>query len=264
MRDPVDHQDFLSLILPELSIGSHDIGLQRQMRADNAPRDEYGPLSSDIGKSRPLAAKNAGNYLMVRIDRRNSINPMLDQLIHLARLSLRDPKYGAVKVLNNQVPLQASIELGALVVILGSILSSLFYQLTPASEQAEQLNLFRYPLIFTAIQGSVLCVIVLATYLIGQMVGGKGQLKETLILMVWLQFIMLLYQLVQFFASMLVPVLDGLLTIISIVLFFWLFANFVAVLHGFKSAFKVLIGTMMSMAAIIMGVLTLYAALGTV
>ena len=189
---------------------------------------------------------------------------MLDQLIHLARLSLRDPKYGAVKVLNNQVPLQATIELGALVVILGSILSSLFYQLTPASEEAEQLNLFRYPLIFTAIQGSVLCVIVLATYLIGQMVGGKGELKETLILMVWLQFIMLLYQLVQFFASMILPVLDGLLTIISIVLFFWLFANFVTVLHGFKSAFKVLIGTMMSMAAIIMGVLTLYAALGTV
>ncbi len=189
---------------------------------------------------------------------------MLGQLIQLASLSLRDPKYGAVKVLKHRVPLQAAIELAAVVVILGSILSSLFFQLTAVSEEAEQLNLFRNPLIFTAIQGAVLCVIVLATYLIGQMVGGNGNLKETLVLMVWLQFIMLLYQFVQIFASMVIPVLDGLLTIVSIVLFFWLFANFVAVLHGFKSAFKVLIGTMMSMAAIIMGVLTLYAAFGTV
>ena len=189
---------------------------------------------------------------------------MLDQLIQLARISLRDPKYGALKVLKNQVPLQAAIELGVLVVILGSIVSSLFFHLTVVSDEAEQLNLFRNPLIFTAIQGAVLCVIVLATYLIGQMVGGRGELKETLILMVWLQFIMLLYQLVQIIASMVIPVLDGLLTIVSIVLFFWLFANFVAVLHGFKSAFKVLVGTMMSMAAIIMGVLTLYAAFGTV
>ena len=188
---------------------------------------------------------------------------MLGQLIQLASLSLRDPKYGAVKVLKHRVPLQAAIELAAVVVILGSILSNLFFQLTAASEEAE-LNLFRNPLIFTAIQGSVLCVIVLATYLIGQMVGGNGNLKETLVLMVWLQFIMLLYQFVQIFASMVIPVLDGLLTIVSIVLFFWLFANFVVVLHGFKSAFKVLIGTMMSMAAIIMGVLTLYAAFGTV
>ena len=189
---------------------------------------------------------------------------MFNQLIQLARLSLRDPKYGAAEVLKNHVSLQAAIELAALVVILGSILSSLFYQLPTVSNEADQANLFRNPFVFTAVQGAVLCVIVLATYLIGQMVGGSGELKDTLVLMVWLQFIMLLFQFVQIFASMVIPVLDGLLTIVSIVLFFWLFANFVAVLHGFRSALKVLVGTMMSMAAIIMGVLTLYAAIGTV
>ena len=189
---------------------------------------------------------------------------MLDQLIQLARLSLRDPKSGAAEVLKNHVSLQAAMELAVLVVILGSILSNLIFLLPTASDEADQLNLFGNPLVFTAIQGAVLCVIVLATYLIGQMVGGTGELKDTLVLMVWLQFIMLLYQLVQIFASIVMPVLDGLLTIVSIVLFFWLFANFVAVLHGFRSAFKVLVGTMMSMAAIIMGVLTLYAAIGTV
>ncbi len=189
---------------------------------------------------------------------------MFNRLIQLAQLSLRDPKRGAAAVLEFRLPLQEAVELSVLVVVLGAILSSIYLDFDAGAGEEQAASIFAQPVVFAAFQGAVLLAVVLATYLIGRMVGGQGDLTSTIVIMAWLQFIMLLFQLLQVAAAFLAPAMGGFLAIISIVLFFWLFANFVKVLHGFRSVFKVLAGTFMSMVAIIVGVATIFAALARI
>lgn len=186
---------------------------------------------------------------------------MFNRLFQLARLSLRDPKRGAAAVLEIRLPLQEAVELSVLVVLLGAILSSIYLDFDAGIDEDQAVSIFAQPVVFAAFQGAILFAVVIATYLIGRMVGGRGDFTGTIVIMAWLQFIMLLFQLLQVVAAFLAPAMDGFLAIVSIVLFFWLFANFVKVLHGFQSVFKVLAGTFMAMVAIFAGVAAIIASL---
>jgi hypothetical protein len=83
---------------------------------------------------------------------------------------------------------------------------------------------------------------ILAVFLvtgIGSLAGGQGRFADALLLMGWVQFILLLWQIPQCLALILAPPLFLPLVSIGIVLLFWLLTQFTTALHGFASPLRV-------------------------
>ena len=186
---------------------------------------------------------------------------MLKNLLTYARKSIVNPMQSAKDVLQWGFPFRTVVEMAVLVVVLSAIVAQIFSSLLPLPEGESGMFFslsLRFPFYLALFQGAVLTLLTGATFLIGRVVGGTGDFKDTLLLMVWLHFVMLLVQIVQVIASTLLPSFDGILAAISLGLFFWLFVNFVTVLHGFRSKFKVFIGTIVAMFLLGIGLVNLF------
>jgi len=82
----------------------------------------------------------------------------------------------------------------------------------------------------------------------GRMFGGTGQFPGALRLMVWLQALMILAQVVQLVAMLILPPLAGLVSLATLVAIGWVASGLVAGLHGFKSqgiTFLGIVGTLL-------------------
>ena len=180
---------------------------------------------------------------------------MLNFLVALLRVSIVQPTVGATTVLGYRLPTRTVFEMATLIVILGSILS--YISLLSLDGEPEQSSFFTQPIPVALTQGALLALFILSTFFIGRMAGGRGDLSQTFLLIVWLQFIMLIYQAIQTVALFLMPGLEIPLNILSVPLFFWLFVNFVKALHSFRSGFKVLIGIVAAMIAVAVVLVTI-------
>src|SRR5690606_16023535 len=72
----------------------------------------------------------------------------------------------------------------------------------------------------------------------GQAMGGTGTLSETAILIVFLQFVLLLAQVLELFLWIAAPPLAGVFVILVAAVAFWININFIDVLHGYGSLLK--------------------------
>ncbi len=74
---------------------------------------------------------------------------------------------------------------------------------------------------------------------IGQLARGKGRFVDALLLVAWMQAVLLVVQVVQSAAIVLMPGLALPILAVGVVLFFWMLSHFTAELHGFQSALRV-------------------------
>ncbi len=155
----------------------------------------------------------------------------------LLRVTFTRPREAAETLLRSNLPDDARW-LGFVIVVLLSVI--LGYGSMSLMEDA---GAFGGSLVGVAVMQTMLLLgMVVAVQGIGRAFGGQGRFPDTLLLMAWLHFAMLVFQLGQIFVILLVPPFFGLIVIVSIVAFFWLLVNFIAVLHGFTSPLKVLVG----------------------
>jgi len=162
-----------------------------------------------------------------------------DQIIALARLSVEDPRAGVRSLLARNVPLPARTLGLVLIAVASALLVHLSFMLLPPPEDPLAAFMTESPLRTAVVQWLFLAATVLLIFWVGRLFGGRGNLPDTLLVVVWLQVIMIGVQLAQFLALVISPPLAGLLNLAGIVLFFWLFASFVAELHGFQSRWAV-------------------------
>ena len=174
---------------------------------------------------------------------------MLDTLLGLARLTLKDPRNGARAVLNLGIPLRARTA-GLMLVAVGSALfTHLGLLMMPATDDPAIIYMTASPFRTAVLQWVVLACSVALITRVGRARGGTGNFADSLLIVVWLQVLMLGVQIVQLLALILVPPLAGLVNIAGLVLFFWLMTHFIAELHGFTSLGKVLAGILITMVA---------------
>jgi hypothetical protein len=168
------------------------------------------------------------------------------QMIALARQSLQDPRASVRSLLALGVPLPART-IGLLLMAVGSaLLMHLGFLLLPPSEDPMAGFMMQSPLRTAIIQWLILAASVFLIYRIGRAWGGKGNLSDTLLVVVWLQVIMLGVQFVQLLVFLLAPPLAGIVNLAGLVLFFWLMTSFIAELHGFASRGAVLGGILVA------------------
>ena len=153
----------------------------------------------------------------------------------LVRLTLTRPREAAQRLLALNVPDDARWLGFVIVVVLSVILGQGALVLMGDAEMSGSL------LFMAMLQTSILLGIVVAVQGVGRLFGGKGTFPDTLMLMAWLQFVMLVFQVLQTLSIVIAPPLFSLIAIASVVIFMWLLTQFILVLHGFTSALKVFV-----------------------
>ena len=160
----------------------------------------------------------------------------------LLRRTLQDPRKGARAVLSLGVPLPVRTAGLLLMAILSTLVSHIGFLLLPPSGDPLAVFLSASPLRTAVMQWLLLAGTALLIYRVGRMRGGKGALPDALLMVLWLQVPMLIIQIAQLFALVLLPPLAALISIGGFILYLWLMTNFIAELHGFVSRGAVFAG----------------------
>ncbi|MES2543100.1 MAG: YIP1 family protein [Pseudomonadota bacterium] len=154
------------------------------------------------------------------------------RLAGLAQLTLQDPKQAARVLLAEGVPLRARSAGLLLVAILSAITASI--QIT-GREALDPLSAFMLasPIRATIFQWLFLSVSVVLIHRVGRAFGGTGSFADALLIVVWLQVIMLGFQVLQLAVMPLAPAFSGMIGLVSFMIYLWLLTVFIAELHGF-------------------------------
>jgi hypothetical protein len=150
-------------------------------------------------------------------------------LTGLVRETLARPRDAATRLLGMDVPDDGRWLAFVLVVVLSVILGQASVLLTEESGSSGSL------LIMAVFHTAVLVALVVGVQGIGRMAGGKGSFPDVMLLITWLQFVMLVFQILQIVALVAAPPLFGIVTIFSLLVFLRTLTVFVQALHGFES-----------------------------
>ncbi|WP_424967712.1 MULTISPECIES: Yip1 family protein [unclassified Dinoroseobacter] len=185
-------------------------------------------------------------------------------VLNLVVQTIKSPQEGASTILSMGLARNVLMQLLGLVVVASVITGQLgvFAMGGGLQDGAMTGPFLMSPMIATFVQFALLIVLITSVHVIGRALGGRGSFEETLSLVIWLQFILLCLQVVQILALILFPVLGALIGLVSIVLFFWLLVNFIAVIHGFTSLGLVLVGVIISAFGILFAMSLILAMLG--
>lgn len=176
----------------------------------------------------------------------------LGALVSLARETVIDPRAGARRILAIDLQLTERWMALGLTVVMSTILTHLSFEMSPAEVREYFGSAFASPIRTALIQGVAMVLGALAMYHLGRARGGTGSLPEAISLLAWLQFILLLVQVAQLVAEVVLPPLASVLGLAGVAAFFWLMTNFVAELHGFRSLFSTFFGVLLSLAGLVM------------
>jgi len=100
------------------------------------------------------------------------------------------------------------------------------------------------PFLFVVGQMAVFFLSVLAVFIVGRAFGGTGGFDDALQLMLWLQFVMLLFAIVELPISLMGQQISGVFDMVSAFYVTWMTVHFITVLHGFRSLWLVFAGLM--------------------
>ena len=155
-------------------------------------------------------------------------------LMGLVRETLVDPRAAARRIILARVPMNARWLALALVVVLSVLLGqvTIGLMLGPTGMMGGMLG---GPVSSIVLQGGVLLTMVFAVHQVGRWMGGGGNFPDALLLVVFLQGVMVLIQVVQIAALLLLPPLAGIVSMVGFGVFLWVLTGFVAELHGFRS-----------------------------
>lgn len=171
-----------------------------------------------------------------------------DSLKALVRRSLADPEAGAREVIALNPVMQLRWVLLMAGVTAGVVVAYLLPLMLGATDQVLP------PFTAAGMQLAVNLATAVGITVFGRMFGGQGRFEDAVLLVAWLQWLMILAQLVQLVVAILLPPFAGLVTIAAVTLFFWLITGFVQALHGFESrgmTFLGVLGMLFAMAMLV-------------
>ncbi|APX88732.1 hypothetical protein BV394_02455 [Brevirhabdus pacifica] len=165
--------------------------------------------------------------------------------IRLAGDTVTDPKGVAHRLMGLGLPRPVLWQAVTLVVVLSVMLAQVTAFLAPMAMGMEAM--LGGPLVLGVIQIGLTVLMILGTFYIGRGFGGTGTLDDTILLIAWLQVVMILLQVVQTVLLVVLPPLAAVVGVAGLVIFVWIYINFVAALHGFASLGLVFAGAVVSL-----------------
>jgi hypothetical protein len=175
---------------------------------------------------------------------------MLSDIFKMVLSTLKDPREAASNILAF-APTRQMLWLSMIVVVIISILmSEIANYMLPVVLDNTIIVVMDIPLLAAGVLMFIMVVMIYCTHYIGQACGGNGRLDESFSVVIWLQSIMISLQLLQLLIIPFFPNLAVVFGLFGGVVFFWLYINFVTVLHGFNSLGKVFVGVIFSIVGV--------------
>lgn len=171
-------------------------------------------------------------------------------LAALVATTFRDPAAAARQVLSLRLPRRALGHSLAFVVVTSTILT--YVQGVILGVTQPIMPFASTPIALAIAQGGILLLVVHAVHRVGAALGGRGDLDGALAAVTWVEFVLLLVQLVQTFLLLVAPPVGAIVGLASIGLFLWLLTVFTAELHGFSSRWRVFMGIVLTGGAMLL------------
>ena len=173
----------------------------------------------------------------------------------LAVLTLRAPQEAASYIMRQNLPQEFLWTALALVAILNTIMSTLSNMLVPVPPPLD--TIVASPFVFSTIVAGGLLLTVYAMYWTGRMMGGRGEVKDLLALIIWLQVLRSVAQAAVLAMLIAVPYLASVMVLVAAAATIWIFVNFVSAGLRFNSLVKALVVVIVGGIALMIG-LTLF------
>jgi hypothetical protein len=175
------------------------------------------------------------------------------------------PRGAARQVMDAGVPPMYLLQGAVLVTCLAMVLNFVALKLISVAVDPLTAAMLSSPIIGVVEQLLFLFVTVVLTVRIGRLFGGKGGFWAGLALLVWLNMVAVLVMVAQVVVLLLVPSVDALVGVVAFAPLLWLvwvYANFVAELHGFQNPFFVLGAMILTAMVLFFALATLLTMLG--
>ena len=167
---------------------------------------------------------------------------MNDFLRDLLAETLRNPRAAARRLIDLGLAPPAIWSGFGAAVAASAVLAWLSMAATPVATGGVLAGPVVTPLGLAGIQAASILFLAGLVTIGGRAFGGRGQFFGALTLAVWLEFVLILLQLVQLVVMVVFPFFSVLVGFAGMVLFLWLLTNFTAELHGFRSLPAVFFG----------------------
>lgn len=164
--------------------------------------------------------------------------------------SLHEPRRVARWLISQGFGLATAVMALTLTVVLTASLTYISFKIFPADLPKEWVALMQNPVKLAFLQGLVLLVMAMLGTGIGRQFKGQGRFEDAVILLAWVQLVMLALQFVQMFFLLIFPAFSEALGVFGLVLSLWMLSNFLAEMHGFKSALFVFGGMLITLLAL--------------
>ncbi|MDD8022459.1 MAG: YIP1 family protein [Paracoccaceae bacterium] len=171
--------------------------------------------------------------------------------------TLRDPRGAAAQILAMGLPMQARwLALGAVIALsalLGTLAEIMFSFVTKIDLGPSS------PVPMALAQGALLLYGAFAMSFVGRWFGGQGRFADALLLLVWMEFVLILGQVVQVLMMVFFPLSAVVASALLLGMMFWLLVQFTAALHGFERLSTVSAGVIVTFfaSALVSGVILL-------
>ncbi|MEM7733787.1 MAG: YIP1 family protein [Pseudomonadota bacterium] len=159
--------------------------------------------------------------------------------------TLKDPRQGGLDVIALNLPTQGLwIALMLMAVILSLLVSGLF-QISPIpdDELGQLIRMspaFSAPILFALINWVQSIVTVYVLHFVSRMVGGQGEVRDMLSVMIWLQIMTLALAVICVGVSLLIPAIGALCLLVAFFWGLWAIVAFVDAASDFNSLFRAL------------------------
>lgn len=183
------------------------------------------------------------------------------ELLALLRLTMQEPRRAMRLVLGWRLTTGERLAFLVLLAILNVLSAETFAALLPAAPDQAVAEVLSRPFVFAGMQLLGLLVLAGLIHGIGRMFGGTGDGAGAQMAVAWLQVVFMVFQVAQIVAVLILPPqLTLVIGVASLVVALYLLPNFIAELHGFRSAVTTFVG-MVFAAVLVTFTLSLFLAL---
>lgn len=180
---------------------------------------------------------------------------MQAELGHLMQMTVQSPRMAARRLMEWRLPTTAVWLAVALMAVVSALLSCASLLLAPEPTEPSMIEpsilaMLQNPLQVAVVQAVVMVIMAMLAQGVGRMFGGRGQFADALVLIGWTEALLCVLQLAQIVLMLISPGLAAATGLFGMILFVWVLSNFIAELHGFASAGKVLVGIIATVLAV--------------
>lgn len=169
----------------------------------------------------------------------------------LALLTLRDPHAAAQIILGWNLSREAIWTAVALVSVLVTILSTLSNMLSPVDDPLRAM--VSAPFIYFLIAAGGFIATVHAIYWTGRMLGGRGQIDDLMVLLLWLQALWATAQAAVLVCVLIAPILATFLLLFVALATIWVFVHFISIGLQLNSLTRAVVVLIVGTLALIIG-----------